>query len=79
LIEKAAATDEVDDFEAVAGLERCFEPGGARGDASVVLDGDTVAFEAEFGDQLVEGGGFGERIEGAGLAIEHKRERHIAL
>jgi hypothetical protein len=64
----------MDYLETVAGFEVGFGPGGARGDGTVVLDGYAVAFEAEFGDELVEGGWVGERIEGAGVAVQHESE-----
>jgi len=77
--ERYAAADEVHDFEAVASFNGGVRPRRARGDVAVMLDCDTIAFEAQSVDQLVKGGGFGERFEGAGLAVEQQGERHVAL
>jgi hypothetical protein len=73
------AAYEVDYFEAVAGFECGFWPCGSWGYGAVVLDGDAVAFETEFGDELIQRGRVGERVEGAGVAVQRESEGHDTL
>jgi hypothetical protein len=57
LVERGGSSaDEVDYLEFVALMDRGLGPGGARDDLSVVLYRDPIAFQAEFGDKLFEGG-----------------------
>lgn len=56
--EGLAATDEVDDFEGVVGLDAGFKPEGAGKDIEVAFDGDAVARHAD----VLEEGGDGEAV-----------------
>ena len=52
----AAAADEVDDLQAVAGVELELVPVGALGDLVIEFDGDAVAFKIHCRDEISDGG-----------------------
>ena len=68
----ASATDKVDDFEFVAGLEGGVRPGFFFEDEAVVFDGDSRGVYVQGGEEIEEGGVFGG---GVGFAVDV--EEHV--
>src|SRR5580693_147333 len=66
---RQAATDKVDDFEFVVLCYLRGRPRGTGDDGTVVLDGDAILFEAQRGEEILDGCG-NRQIEGARLAVD---------
>jgi hypothetical protein len=73
---KDSSPHKVNHLQAVPCVKGGLGPGTAGGDVAVVFDCDAIALKAQFGDELFEGRGLGERIEGTGLPIEDQGKWH---
>ncbi len=76
-IESNAATNEVDDLDAVAGVECDLVPVDALGNFAVELDGDAIALEVHGRDEICDGGVGFEAAKFARLAVDGEGERHL--
>jgi hypothetical protein len=73
----AAATDEVNDLQAVAGGDRCLLPASTPDDLAVPFDGDAVALQIHLRNNLRKRCRRRQVLEAAALTVDDERKRHV--